>query len=63
MVYFPPVKPVSQEPFKCRGCGKWYVVRAEMALTSCTVLHGPGSCCHFSEREVESPATTEEEKP
>ena len=60
----PPHCPVEQErvareslakPEKCRGCGKWYVPTEGMENVSCTVLHGPGSCCHYSETEVAEP--------
>lgn len=60
MVYFPPPPPPSGplgtgEPQKCPGCGDWYVPTPGMENTSCAVLHGPGSCCHYSETRVAPP--------
>ena len=62
MVYFPPISEGLPEPMKCPGCEKWFVLNPAMANVSCCVLHGPGSCCHFSETEVPAPEETPEER-
>ena len=38
--------------YRCPICHKvWDSVR-EGPKMSCTVLHGPGGCCHYMEREI-----------
>lgn len=53
MTYFPKPAPTVAE--KCPGCRRWFVPTPGMGMTSCTVFHGPGSCCHYSETEVPAP--------
>lgn len=36
--------------FKCPQCRRIY--RVMRANSSCAVLHEPGECCHYGEREV-----------
>lgn len=55
MVYFPKEMEVENVPKKCPGCGKWYVRNPAMEGVSCCLYHSPGSCCHFSETEVQNP--------
>ena len=47
----------------CLVCGKWYESGAsEVGVSytvSCTVLHPPGSCCHFNERPLTEEQVTE----
>lgn len=39
---------------RCERCGKWHESAvAGIASTRCAVLHPPGQCCHYGERELE----------
>jgi hypothetical protein len=44
---------VITSTFQCSLCGDWYGVGP--VQVSCTVLHSPGSCCHYGQTKVESP--------
>jgi len=55
MTYFPSFDEIKSEPFLCQGCGKWFVPTPGMENVSCCVMHGPGSCCHYSETEIPEP--------
>lgn len=48
MPYFP--KSDLSYEYKCEGCGNWYKVT--YPTVSCTVLHPPGTCCHYMEELV-----------
>lgn len=61
MTYFPPLPEGLDEPFQCPGCKKWFRRNPEREGVSCAVLHGPGSCCHYSDIEVDPPEPKEEE--
>ena len=37
--------------YKCSGCGGYYGKSTAQIQSSCTVLHSPGSCCHYGETE------------
>ena len=56
MTYFP-LNNFENKPVKCPGCGKWHEKILGMLHQGCCVMHGPGTCCHFGEREVEEPET------
>jgi hypothetical protein len=47
MPYFPLKSDPS--PYRCEGCKRWFLP----SNMSCCVAHGPGSCCHEYETEVE----------
>ena len=36
--------------YECGKCKKIY--RRSVQLVSCAVLHSPGSCCHYGEKEI-----------
>lgn len=48
MPYF--AREQAAQPYKCGGCKRRFIP----SNVSCTVQHGPGSCCHAYETEVES---------
>lgn len=37
--------------FKCGICHKNYVTIGENNI-SCAVMHSPGACCHYSDKEL-----------
>ena len=41
--------------YKCKGCSKWWQAQTGPTYYSCAVMHGPGDCCHYSEKEIEVP--------
>ena len=51
-MYFP--HPKKPKPFRCRGCGKWFVVPNGPRFV-CAVAHQPGDCCHMGETQVAEP--------
>ena len=51
---FVEASPVTS-PKRCAGCGKWFEPIPEMQNVSCCVMHPPGTCCHYTEREVDAP--------
>ena len=53
MPYFP-IQP-KPKPYKCEGCGGWYFY----SNMSCTVLHSPGSCCHYYEEQYDAERQTD----
>jgi len=46
--------------YRCGACGKTFLRGDENV--SCTVMHGPGSCCHYTDREVSIAAILEVRK-
>ena len=37
--------------YQCDICGKYFLVQGENN-TRCCVIHSPGSCCHYNEKEL-----------
>lgn len=40
------------EKYTCQRCGKTWKPTKNSVNISCAVLHSPGSCCHYMEKEV-----------
>lgn len=38
--------------YRCRGCQKIFHRQLGPTYISCAVMHGPGSCCHYGEKEL-----------
>ncbi len=43
--------------YYCPNCEAWYRTLPGWENASCTVLHSPGSCCHFGEEQTIAPTT------
>lgn len=52
MTFFYTPAPNVLEITHCNTCNKMYTPVKGMENVSCCVMHGEGSCCHYSEREV-----------
>lgn len=38
--------------YLCGKCGKNYIKSDKPVTTACLVMHFPGSCCHYNEKEI-----------
>lgn len=51
-MFFEPSDTNLVDIYRCRGCSKVYHRQLGSVHMSCAVAHGPGSCCHYGEKEV-----------
>lgn len=60
---WPEKAPTDPVEYTCSICKKTYKSNPEMAGISCAVLHGPNSCCHYSDIEVTSSVKPPQDEP
>ncbi len=41
----------TESAYRCQFCGEWFI----RGNTSCTVLHGPMTCCHHGDIPCDPP--------
>lgn len=53
MPYYPSARDTR---YFCPNCQAWYGPDPEREPIHCAVYHGPGSCCHYADQQVDPPA-------
>lgn len=52
MPYFPKAEAPNVAPYWCPNCAAWYLPQCGPLVSSCCVIHPPGSCCHHGETKL-----------
>ena len=58
-MYFEGSDKTLDDIYRCRACNKIYHRQLGPTYISCAVAHGPGSCCHYAEKEITEAQVTE----
>lgn len=52
MTLFPESEKNEVNIYTCPKCNCLYLRQSGSSMMSCSVMHGPGSCCHYGDKSL-----------